>query len=118
MDITKIKKILQEKFPGKTIINNAGEIICEVQPFSENPKESMAIAVIDKSKPHYHQKTTEIYEVIKGKLTLYCNNKKHLLNKGEKYTIKPNIVHYAAGNETWVKCISHPGWNIHDYYLK
>jgi mannose-6-phosphate isomerase-like protein (cupin superfamily) len=104
---------LQKKYPGKKIIkdsdNNPTEIVCEVEPTSEHHGHSLAVAVIDKSKPHYHKKTVEEYKVVNGVLNLYVGEKIVTLKKGDKYTIEPNIVHWAEGNETWVECKSKPG---------
>lgn len=117
MNIIKVKEELKEKYPGKTILESNGEIVCEVQPASENPSESIAVAVIEKTAPHYHKVTTEIYEVIKGELTLFVEGVEHKLKLGESFTIKPNKKHYAIGNESWIKCTSHPAWTIEDHLV-
>lgn len=115
MNTKKIAEELHQKYPGKNVvINNAYEVICEVQPSAE---EGIAVAVIQKSLPHYHKVITETYEVIKGELTLFCNDKKHILKEGEKFTVKPGQIHYAEGNETWIKCYSKPGWTPKDHFL-
>ncbi|MBN1169032.1 cupin domain-containing protein [Candidatus Woesebacteria bacterium] len=115
MDTKKVVKELQKKYPGKTVIEGEGEIICEVNPSTENPEESVAIAVIDKIQPHYHSKSTEYYEVIKGKLTLFIDGKKHELHEADSYTIEPGQTHWAEGSETWIKCTSNPGWIPQDH---
>ena len=117
MNNKKVIKDLKKKYPGKKVLEGNGEIICEIKPVSEDPKVSIAIAVIDKTAPHVHKVTTETYEVIKGKLSLFVDGKEHLLEKGETLTIKPNQKHYAVGNETWIKCTSHPGWTFEDHIL-
>ena len=77
----------------------------------------MALAVVGKSKPHYHKITTEIYEVIKGELILTIDGEKHILKPGEKMTIKPNSIHSAEGEETWFLTHSTPGWKVKDHIL-
>jgi mannose-6-phosphate isomerase-like protein (cupin superfamily) len=121
MNVNKIVKQLKKKFPNKTIIenkNNKGittEVICEIEPTSQHPTYSTAIAIIDSSTLHYHKKTTETYEVIKGVLKIFIKNKEYVLEKGEKIVIKPGQIHSNVGKETWVRVYSEPGWMIDDY---
>jgi len=121
MNVDKVIRQLKSKYPNKVIIrnntNNPTEIICEAVSSAESPKRSVAIAIIDQSIPHFHKKTIEVYEVIKGTLKVKINEKESLLKEGQKCTIKPNQVHSASGNETWVKCIAKPGWKIEDHIL-
>ncbi len=115
MNVERIIRELSEKYPRKKIIKNREEnpteIICEVEP-------GLAVAVIDKSITHYHKKTTEIYEKIKGELTVYKNGKQYKLGEGDKITIEPEEVHYAVGNETWVKALSELPWTPEDHIIK
>jgi mannose-6-phosphate isomerase-like protein (cupin superfamily) len=116
MNIQKITEELKLKYPNKTVINNGlGEIVCEVKPGSEDSTESIAVAVIDSTKPHYHETITETYKVIKGKLDLYIDQNKISLSEGDIYVIEPKHVHYATGNETWIECTSHPAWTFEDH---
>ncbi len=113
---------LREKYPQAEIVKNdehhPTEIICEVKPATDHPEYSLAVAVIDKSAPHVHQQSQETYKVIKGKLTLIIDDQKHELKVGEEIVIEPGQVHWAAGDETWVKCYSQPGWKLADHILK
>ena len=118
------KTILEElsaKYPGKTIIKNdeknPTEILCEIEPSNEHPDYSLAVAVIDKSVPHTHKKSTEIYRVVKGKLKLNVDSETIELTGGEEYTIKPGQIHWAEGDEVWIECISKPGWTLEDHML-
>ena len=121
MDVAKVVKELKKEYPGKTIIksppDNPTEIICEVEPTSDHPERSLAVAVVGKSPLHYHKKTTEIYKAIKGKLIVYRNGKKHKLKEGNRITIKPGEIHYAEGNEVWFNTYSKPGWTFEDHIL-
>lgn len=114
MKTEKAIKELSEKYPGKKIIKNneenPTEIVCEIEP-------GTAIAVIDKSEPHCHKKATEIYEVTRGKLTVYKNGRAYKVKEGDTLTIKPGEIHYAVGNETWVKVYSKPAWTPEDHIL-
>lgn len=72
MNKKKIIAQLKSQYPGKDIIQlppeNPVEIICEVDPTSEHPEKSVAIAVIESSYPHFHRNSEETYKVLKGKL--------------------------------------------------
>lgn len=119
MDLKNVLQSLSQQYPKKKIIlnskNNPTEILCEIEPTAEHPNYSVAIAVIDKTLPHKHQKTTETYEVITGILILNIDGKITILNTGEKIIINPNQVHQTEGKETWVKVTSKPGWIKEDH---
>jgi len=121
MNTQKIIKELQQKYPGKKVIlnppENPTEIICELSPTSEHPESSVALAIVGSSKPHYHKNTTEIYEAQKGILTVYVNGEKHILQEGEKITIKPNTIHHVEGDEAWFFIHSNPGWMFEDHIV-
>ena len=118
MNTEKVIKELSQKYPGKKIIklpeDNPTEIICEINPATD---QGVAIAIIDKSEPHYHKKTTEIYKIIKGRLVVFINNQEHELEEGDTLTVEPDELHYAVGNETWVEVYSEPGWTQEDHIL-
>lgn len=121
MNVTKIIKELENKYPGKPIFKNneknPTEILCEVEPTSDHSDYSLAIAVIDKSNPHFHNFLTERYKVIRGDLTLHIEGNKIVLKDGDEYTIEPKKIHWAEGNETWIKCHAKPGWTPEDHHL-
>lgn len=115
MNVERIIKELSQKYRDKKIIKNneenTTEIICEIEL-------GFAIAVIDKSEPHFHKKAREVYELIKGNITVYRDNRKYKLKEGDKLTIKPGEVHFAVGNEAWVKVYSEPAWTPEDHILR
>ncbi len=118
MNVPKVVDELKKKYPGKNIVFNKNadgkvtEIVCEV---IQDPDFSWAIAVIDRSPKHYHNKLTETYKIFKGELIVNLDGKEFHVPEGGFITIKPGTVHYNIGNETWVDVISHPGWTIEDY---
>ncbi|MCX6813342.1 MAG: cupin domain-containing protein [Candidatus Azambacteria bacterium] len=121
MNVEKVIKELSQEYPGKQVIKNEEknptEILCEIDPTTDHPERSVAIAVIDKSKPHYHKKTKETYEVIRGSLTINKNGQDFHLREGEKLVIEPGETHFAFGNETWIRVYSEPGWVLEDHIL-
>lgn len=121
MNKRQIVEKLTIEYPGKNIIclpeENPQEIICEVDPTPIHPKYNIAIAVIDKSMPHYHLKVKETYKVLEGELTLVIDDTSHVLKKGESFVVEPGQVHYAIGDSTWIECKSEPGWTAEDHIL-
>jgi len=121
MNSKKIIKELQNKYPDKEVIldppENPTEIICELEPTSDHTERSIALAIVGISKRHYHKKSTEIYEAVKGILTVYKGGKKFVLHEGEKITIEPNIIHYVEGDEAWFLTYSKPGWTFEDHIV-
>jgi mannose-6-phosphate isomerase-like protein (cupin superfamily) len=121
MNTTQVIAQLQAQYPGKAIFKNnepnPTEIICEIEPSSDHPDYSVAIAVIDQSIPHYHQHTEETYEVIRGELTLHLDDQTFMLYPGGTYNIKPGIHHWAEGQEVWIKTTARPGWTPKDHIL-
>lgn len=122
MNINGVLDELKKKYPGKRIIlndkRNLTEILCEIDPAEMHRDYSTAISVIDSTIPHYHGKTVETYEVIKGELDLKVGGQTIHLKTGDSYTIEPGNIHVANGNETWVKVTSRPGWTPQDYLKK
>ena len=121
MNSKQIINELKQKYPGCRIIllpkENPTEIICEIDPATKHPNYSVAISVLEKSTPHYHKIVTEDYEVIKGKVLLFLDNKKLTLKTGDKQTIKPGIVHWAQSDSGWIECTSKPGWTPEDHII-
>lgn len=119
MNKATIVEELAKKYPGKTVMclpeDVPTEIICEVDPTSDNEEKSLAIAIIDRSAPHYHKKATEQYTVLQGELSLFVDGERHDLQEGDTFSIHPGQIHYAIGNGTWVECHSEPGWIPEDH---
>jgi mannose-6-phosphate isomerase-like protein (cupin superfamily) len=118
MDAKKLIKELEEKYPGKKILAGEGEIVCEIDPAINPGDRGIAVAVIDRSIPHYHKKTVETYRVIKGGLTVFKNGKAYELRPGDELTVNPGEIHYAVGDEAWVEVVSVPGWLVTDHFLR
>lgn len=120
MDNKKLLALGREFF-GKPIFllppddpDNATEVVVEV---SRDERESVAVALIDRSAPHMHYATTEVYIVEEGELTVYVNKVKHLLRPGEQLTILSGEVHWAEGDSTRVRVVARPPWTSADHVL-
>lgn len=121
MHAQKVIDELKKQYTFKKIVQNdktnPTEIICEVEPASEHPEYSVAIAVIDSSNTHYHPKATETYTVLKGILTIVKDGIEHTLKEGRSLVIRPGEVHQAKGSETLVHVSSNPGWTREDHIV-
>lgn len=121
MNKVSVLKTLAEKYPNKNVVcipdENPSEIICEVDPTKDHTDHNLAVAIIDKSAPHFHKESTETYKIIEGELDLFVEDVKHHLSEGDSYIVEPGKVHYAIGNETWIECYSEPGWTLEDHIL-
>lgn len=117
----RIIKKLKAKYSNKAAYDLDGRgfhFVCEVEPVSEHPKYDKAVEVIISSKPHKHLKMTQYYTIVSGTMEFHIGNKVIQLKAGEKYTVKPNNVHWAkSDNECWVEIYSEPGWTKEDHIL-
>lgn len=116
---------LTDRFPGKNIVKippvAPKEIICEIEPSAEHEEYSVAVAVIESSKPHHHERSTETYRVLGGSMILFINDQEIALTRGEKYVVKPGNVHSVLSEPldkpVWVEVTSEPGWHPEDHIL-
>ncbi len=121
MNIEEIIIKLKDEYPNKAIFsdtsNGSISVICEVDPTFAHPEYSLAVCVIGKILPHYHNASSESFTVIRGCLKLYFGNDLITLNKGETQIISPGVIHWAEGNEAWFECRSESGWTPDDHIL-
>lgn len=52
---------------------------------------------IDGARPHYHQRSTELYYVLEGSGSVVLNGVEHPVAKGSLVHIPPGVVHGARG---------------------
>lgn len=94
------------------------EIIAVLGIVDEEPRAGIAVAFIERSRPHYHKTVTEVYTVERGTLTVYLDGKPHRLRYGENLIIHPGVVHWAEASPpalVWVA--STPPWTAEDHVL-
>ena len=112
--IEQISEELLRNYPGAKIIvaPDRAEIVAEVAP-------KRAVAVIERSPPHFHRRTTEVYNVLRGTLYVACGGEGYLLGTGDSVTIQPGKIHYARGASSpcWVEVLSEPAWTVEDYLV-
>lgn len=125
----KVRKELLTAYPGANVLvttrigRRVTEMVAELGPLHATsdkltPFCSIAIAVIEKSKEHWHEKTWETYIVEKGSLNVYVDGKLHMLQEGPPIVIQPGQRHWAEGKQAWVRVISTPPYDPEDVYSK
>ena len=112
IDIEKTRAELINAYPGchVKVAEDQREMVAEIS-------DGFAVAVIERSQPHFYAKMTEIYRVRCGTLYVACGNQGHVLREGEAITIKPGYIHYAcvAGEPVWIKVESTPPRSADDH---
>ena len=85
--------------------------IAEIEP-------GKAVAVIERSEPHFHLFTRETYKVLRGTLFLASGGVGRVLGRGESFTIECGNIHHANAREVaWVEVVSVPPWSPDDHFL-
>ncbi len=99
---------------------NPEEVIVELRtPVRDH---SVAVALVEKSAPHFHTTITEVYCVEEGVIFLFVEGVGVVeLQKGDVFVIKPNTIHHveveAGSSPARVKVISSPPWAACDHHL-
>jgi mannose-6-phosphate isomerase-like protein (cupin superfamily) len=112
--IKKLRRELRHAYPGAHIVitPDGGELIAEIRP-------GFAVAVIERSRQHFHRKTAETYRGLKGVLHVVIGCKGHVLQAGESVAIEPGTVHFsqAPAEPAWIEVFSKPAWTGADHLI-
>ncbi len=110
--VSDLRAELLRQYPGANIkiALDEAEMVAEIDG-------KHAVAVIERSVPHFHSRTTEWYRGLKGVLYVACGGKGHVLRPGESVTIEPGMIHFAraVGEPAWIEVLSEPDWTLEDY---
>lgn len=123
MNAAEVITYFSSEYPGKNVVTlppqDPAEIICEIEPATDHPEYSVAIAAIQESLPHVHRKSTEQYEALQGTIQLVIEDRPITLHTGDTYVVEPGQVHYAKSDEEFslAKVTSRPGWTPEDHVL-
>jgi mannose-6-phosphate isomerase-like protein (cupin superfamily) len=112
-EIARIREELLREYPGANIqAPNSTEIVAEIAP-------GRAVAVIERSAPHFHRRMTEVYRGMRGTLYVACGGRGHVLGPGESLTIEPGNIHFARGVDgvAWIEVQSNPPWTPDDHLI-
>jgi mannose-6-phosphate isomerase-like protein (cupin superfamily) len=114
MDIERIRVELMNSYPESRVkvAEDKREMVAEIS-------DGFAVAVIERSQPHFHLNMQEVYRVLRGTLYVACGGRGHVLRKGETITIWPGQIHFAraAGEPVWIEVESVPPWSPDDHFV-
>jgi mannose-6-phosphate isomerase-like protein (cupin superfamily) len=114
INIESTKDELMKSYPGcrVKISDDKREMVAEIT-------EDFAVAVVDRSQPHFHLRTRETYRVLRGRLYIAYAGTGYVLNEQEKFTIEPGNIHYARAADTpvWIEVVSTPAWSPEDHFV-
>lgn len=114
MDVDKTRAELMKAYPGcrVKVAPDQQEMVAEIS-------DCFAVAVIERSLPHFHRQTREVYRVLRGTLCVACGGQGHVLQQGETIAIEPGQVHSAraAGEPVWIEVESVPPWSAGDHFI-
>jgi mannose-6-phosphate isomerase-like protein (cupin superfamily) len=113
-EVSRLREELLRLYPGADIkvTPDRAEIVAEIEP-------GRAVAVIERSLPHFHEKMTEVYRGLRGRLYVACGGQGYVLEPGDVLTIEPGSVHFArsAGEPAWIEVLSEPDWTPEDHLI-
>lgn len=113
-DIDQIRSELQSAYADchVKVADDQREMVAEIS-------DGFAVAVIERSQPHFHLRMTEVYRVLRGMLYLACSREGHVLRVGESITIRPGQIHHArcGGEPTWIEVESSPPRSSDDHIV-
>ena len=114
IEIERIRVELVDAYPGCSVkvAEDRREMVAEVSG-------GFAVAVIERSLPHFHLKMREVYRVLRGTLYIACAGQGRVLHEGETITIKPGQIHFAraASEPAWIEVESVPPWSAEDHFI-
>lgn len=112
--IAKIQAELVHTYPGCRVVvaDDQQEMVAEIRA-------GFAVAVIERSKPHFHERMQEIYRVQRGVLYVACGGRAYVVRGGESIAIEPGLIHYATavGEPAWLEVESEPPWSPEDNHV-
>lgn len=131
-----VKRIPEERiadfvarYPGRPVIRlpeeNPEEVIIEIMQSSDK-KFGIAVALILKTRPHKHLKTSEFYKILGGKVDIFLGDPQTKTaftidenDPGRQFIfLPPPAAHSAVAEElAEVLVISCPAWDPNDHIL-
>jgi mannose-6-phosphate isomerase-like protein (cupin superfamily) len=113
-EVSRVEEELLRQYPGAhvKVTPDRAEIVAEIGP-------GRAVAVIERSLPHFHRKMTEIYRGLKGMLYVACGGRGYVLEPGDTLTVEPGNIHFARSvkEPAWIEVLSNPDWTPEDHQI-
>src|SRR5262249_6685945 len=114
MNVDKTRTELMNAYPGchVKVAEDNREMVAEIS-------DELAVAVIERSLPHFHRETREVYRVVRGSPAVACGGRGQVLQTGETIVIEPGLIHSAraVGEPAWIEVKSTPPWSASDHFL-
>ena len=114
IDVEKTRRELKNAHPGCRLVvaEDKQEMIAEIS-------DGFAVAVIERSPPHFHIKMREVYRVLRGTLFVACGGYGNVLRQGETIAIEPGQIHFARASRdpAWIEVKSSPLWSADDHFV-
>jgi len=114
LEVERIREELLSSYPGCRVViaEDKREIVAEIS-------DGFAVAVIERSQPHFHVEMQEVYRVLRGTLNVACGGQGCVLRESETITIEPGNIHFARsmGEPAWVEVRSTPPWSLDDHFI-
>ncbi len=124
MDVKRLRAQLERDHAGRSIIERPEryptELLCVIE---EDEDHQTAVGFIEEVAPHSHEKSTETYTVLQGRLILVRDGIIRLLRPGIAINILPGTIHSAEagysshGHVALVRVVSRPPLDPEDYVV-
>lgn len=97
-------------------MNLPGEVVAEIAPGHA------VVALWGKSRPHFHNHTTETYHLLEGHVAVVIKGDAHRMESRFDYLVPWHAVHYAVNLDTergfsLIEVDSSPAWDPADHIL-
>lgn len=120
MNVLWWEKWLNEQYPDLKRIVRSGVRELAVNELVAELGDGVAVAVIDRSRPHFHLRAQETYELIEGRLGLVVAGKVVVLDAPlRSAVVEPGVVHNAITlnrGPAVVEVVSSPPWTASDHF--
>jgi mannose-6-phosphate isomerase-like protein (cupin superfamily) len=106
---------LIEHYPSKLLLAYPGSQI-KVAPDQREMVAKItgerAIAIIERSEPHFHKEITETHRVLRGSLLVARAGEGFVLKVSDSITITPGQINHskALGDPAWIEVLCEPAW--------
>ena len=98
-----------------------GERIFEFVTAADDQSYGLAVAEIQESQPHWHDRTRECYTLLRGRVEVFVDGKPTTLERfGDRIVIPPGVPHWAKScgvEPATIAVLSEPAWNPADHHL-
>jgi mannose-6-phosphate isomerase-like protein (cupin superfamily) len=114
LQIEHYRSEFQSEYPDAQIrvASHQREIVAELSG-------ERAIAIIERSQPHFHTEITDTYGILRGTLVVARAGMGVVLQVDDSITITPGQIHHAQAlaDPAWIEVICDPAWRAEDHLV-